>query len=157
MNFKRGVSLLIVTISIIILIIITGTIIINGSDIREETKLKRFGTELLQIEQAVNQYVRRKSGNIDWNKKTIKIDSLSTQELSQYSQENITEDLELYIVNLYDIGAETSKYGTEYNNIESDDIYLWSKSTNNIYYQKGYETKENIYYTLTPEIMEKIK
>ena len=157
MNFKRGISVVMTIATAVVLIIISSTVIISGSSITSKTKLKKFGTEMLQVKEAVNQYVRRNSGDINWNTKEVKIESMSTEELEQYEKEDLTTDLKLYIVNLKEIGAESATYGLDYNSSVSNDVYLWSEDTGNIYYQKGYKNDEKNYYTLTEELMELIK
>lgn len=157
MNSKKGLTIISVTIIIIVIIIISSTVVITGSGITSKTKLKRFGTEILQVEEAVNQYVKRKSGVIDWEKVTIDETLLTDEEKIQYVEENISTSFELYVVDLKDIGAETVNYGIEYSNTNSKELYLWSEKTNKVYYRKGYNYKDKTYYTLTNELMDLIK
>lgn len=156
MNSKKGVSMVMAVIIIVVLIVISTTVVITGSSITTKTKLKNFGTEMLQIKEATNQYIKRKSGNIDWDTKKISLTNMPAEQLEQFENEDLTQDLELYVVNLKDIGADTATYGLGFKSL-SNDVYLWSKETNEIYYLKGYENDDTIYYTLTDELMELIK
>ena len=86
----------------------------------------------------------------------IDIKSMTTEEIEQYSKEDLTQDLNLYVVELKDIGAETAMYGLDTINMGTD-IYLYSMETGNIYYSKGYLYEDKVYYTLTDELMDIIK
>ena len=156
MNTKSGISMVMVVIMVVVLVIISSTVVVTGSGIVAKTKLKKFGTEMLQVKEATNQYVKRKSGNIDWNIKKVSINSMTTEEIEQYSKENLTKDLNLYVVDLKDIGAETATYGLD-STVISEDVYLYSIETGNIYYDKGYQYEDKVYYTLTDELMDIIK
>lgn len=157
MSSKKGVSMLIMAITVVVLIIISSTVIFSSSAITQKTKLKKFGTEMLQVKSAVSQYVKRNSGDIDWDTYNIETASMTTEEIEQYIDEDLTSEDNLYIVNLKDIGAETANYGLGYKTLQDQDIYLWSKKTDKIYYKKGYIYDEKTYYTLTSELMELIK
>ena len=156
MNTKNGISMVMVVIMVVVLVIFSSTVVVTGSGIVSKTKLKKFGTEMLQVKEATNQYVKRKSGNIDWNIKKIEINSMTTEEKEQYSKEDLTQDLNLYVVDLKDIGAETATYGLDSTTMGAD-IYLYSMETGNIYYSKGYQYEDKVYYTLTDELMDIIK
>lgn len=157
MHTKKGISIMSIMIMVVILVIISGTVLISGSGMVKKTKIKKFGTEMLQVEEVTQQYVKRNSGNINWE--TISIDpaSLSDEEKNQYSKEGLLNELQLYIVNLQDIGAETASYGLDYKNKLSKDLFLWSSKTNKVYYRKGYEYQDKIYYTITNELLDLIK
>ena len=51
----------------------------------------------------------------------------------------------MYIIDLEKIGVVNATYGVKSGNDE-DDVYLLSQDTNNIYYKKGFENNNTVYY-----------
>lgn len=154
MNYKKGVSAISLSIIIVLMIILMATITLSESNILSNTNIKDFASEMIQVKSAVEQYRIRKSGNLDFETSTIELDSV---ELAQYEGETVSDDkVTLYVVDLSKIDAENVNYG---NGLDGeDDRYLWSEETGKIYYQKGYKYSESkTYYTLTDEVMEKVK
>ena len=162
MNSKKGLSIMSVTIIIIVIIIISSTVVIAGSGITSKTKLKRFATEILQVEEAVNQYVKRKSGVIDWEKVTIDETLLTDEEKTQYVEENISKLFkenggEFYIVELEtDINERVLRNKTENRlqhkptkrNIEWSEQELLNSVTKYRLNSEEYEIKQENYFRI---------
>lgn len=144
MKEKKGISLIVLVITIIVLLILTGLVVVNGKDAYVEAQKTTLKTEIAQIETLTKNYYTRRSGNLDFV--TIELTVPSTY-LEQFEGESIVSSkVTMYVIDLNKIDAEEVTYG----NLEdgANDRYLYSTTTGKVYYEKGLEIDGKIYYRI---------
>lgn len=145
-NTKQGITLISTLIVILILTILTGIITISINTVLTTTKLNEFEREYKLVKANTQDYIMRNSGIIDFE--AIELDLATIEEVyrSQFEGETIVDNkIEMYVIDLEKIGVVSATYGVKMNE-DQNDVYLVSKDTNNIYYKKGYEYNNIIYY-----------
>lgn len=141
---KKGVTVVSVLIIIVVLSILAGTITISTSYIVNDTYKKEFIREYKLVQSATDDYVMRNSSIIDFEETTFDLSNVDSDDLAQFDGETIVDNkIEMYIIDLEEIGIENSTYGL--GNSE-EDVYLLSKDTNVVYYKKGFISDGDIYY-----------
>jgi len=146
MNNKKGITLLSALIIVAVLSIFTGTIVISTDYIIDETDRKDFVREYKLVEAATKDYIMRNSGKIDFIEMEFDLSKVSEESAEQFNDETITDNkIAMYIVDLDKIGVINANYGKQKNSDE-EDVYLLSKTTNIVYYKKGFINNKNIYY-----------
>lgn len=154
---KKGISLIALIISIIIVIILTTTITVYGNNIYNNSKKVKFVSELSYVQEMMDSY-KEKNGEypildmLVFDTANISSDILSTQ----FANENITNsNIVLYKIDFSKLGiTELTFANKDYDHGEK--VYLLSKDTGKIYYQKGYKISRNVYYTLTDDLKKSI-
>ena len=142
---KRGISLIVLSITVILLVIITGVVVINSEYLVADTSVSQLTTDISQIQYLMQIYNKRKSGNIGFETATFDTSKLSDKELQQFSGENIVDNkINLYIIDLFEIDAETVNLGNQENG--PADRYLYSNTTGKVYYEQGIKMDEQTYY-----------
>lgn len=136
MKTKKGITLAILVITIIVLVILTTVTVTTGTKEYNKAKLVKLQSEMSQIELLMNNYVTRKSGDIQFSKINLDVSNMEDTSLTQFSDETITgTTIEMYVIDLYEIDAEESTYGT--GKLGDTDRYLYSAKTGKVYYEKG--------------------
>lgn len=142
---KRGVSLAILVLTIVVLSILLGIIVINSGYMVTDTELSILSTDIEQLEYLMNIYTIRKSGNIDFEIVDFNVQDLSPEELRQFSGETITDNIiKLYVIDYDSIDAENVNYGKQEKGMT--DRYLYSKTTEKVYYEYGLSVNDKVYY-----------
>lgn len=143
---KKGITLLSAVIIIVVLLMFTGTIVVSTDYIIEETNRKEFNREYKIIKSATKDYIVRNSGAIDFEELSLDLTGISSEDLKQFDGEEIVNNtIEMYIIDLEKIGVINTTYGIKKDG-NTEDRYLLSKKTNTVYYQKGFENGDNIYF-----------
>lgn len=142
---KRGVTVVTALMMVVVLSILTSTIVLSTKLIMENVYKKEFKTEYYLVKSAVEDYITRNSGIIDFEEIDIDLSNIPNNYLNQFSGQTIVENkIEAYVVNLEKVGVDNATYG---NKLNSDlDIYVVTKATGDVYYMKGFETNNFIYY-----------
>lgn len=144
---KRGISLVSLVIVIIVMGILAGIVVISGLDSTESVTLDTFALEILDIQNAVDEYYYRyekyPSGS------DYVLDTTTLKSVSQFSEETITDNtINFKVVDLSLIGIADTEFGSGNGN----DIYVLSETTGIVYYLAGVTYENNTYYTLTEEL-----
>lgn len=142
---KKGISLIVLVITIIILVILTGIIVFNASATLVSTDKMKLQTDIVQLEYLMETYKMRKNGNINFESVEFDVSSLNSEELSQFAGEPINDNkIQLYVVDLYEIDAESVNFGNlKYG---PTDRFVYSPTTEKVYYEKGLEAENITYY-----------
>jgi len=144
MSNKKGVTVVSVLIIIVVLSILAGAITISTSYIVNDTYKKEFIREYKLVQAATDDYVMRNSGIVDFEETMLDLNNVDSSDLAQFDGETIVDNkIEMYIIDLNEIGIENSTYGLGNN---EKDVYLLSKATNIVYYKKGFISDGDIYY-----------
>jgi len=142
---KKGISLMYLVITIVVLTILASIIIINTQYMFVNTERAKLQIDISQVEALMDTYKIRNNGNINFPTVAFDISNLSTAELEQFDGETIVDEkIFLYIVDLEAIDGESSNFG----NLElgSKDRYLYSLTTGKVYYEQGIEIDGTMYY-----------
>jgi type II secretory pathway pseudopilin PulG len=148
---KKGISLVALLITIIVMVILITTVTINSRDIMNNSTKIQFASELTYIQEMVYDY-KVKNNNVYPTLEEYKFDvsGLTKDELDQFANEPIiTNNITLYKIDSKIFGLSDLKYG---NGTDEKDYYLLSKNTGKVYYAYGIKFKGMIYYTLTEDL-----
>ena len=149
---EKGISMIALVITIIILIILTSMLVYNAQDNVYIRKLENLYNDIEILRDKVSEYYNE-YGEIPAKVKYTNISSLS----NVLSSKNDIGDF--YVIDLEAMKGITLNYGKEYEDIKKNpenadnytDIYIINKNSHNIFYVKGVNIKKNgvisIYYT----------
>lgn len=149
---RKGIALVTVAASILVMLIILTTVVVSANGIIENTRKKSFARELRLVQSNFDTYIARNSGNLGFTGTVdITIANLAANTGSQFSDETqIDGKVTLTIVELDKIDVEDVNYGNGENGVT--DRYLVSITTGKIYYEKGFKIGSKTYYTLTHDL-----
>lgn len=142
---KKGISLVVLIITIIVLTVLMGIIIFNAENTIVNAEKSKLQIDIVSLESLMDTYKIRKNGNIKFNVTFFDTSTLSGAELQQFDGETISNNkIELYVIELKEIDAETLSYG---NLIAGEkDRYLYSINTGKVYYEQGLKIDNITYY-----------
>lgn len=152
MKQEKGISMISLVITIIILLILTNVMIYNARDNIYLRSLANLYNDIEILNSKVSEYYE-KYGNIPTDIEYTNINKLS----NIISKNNDTGSF--YVIDLEAMQGITLNYGKEYENIKNDaenansyeDVYIINENSHNIFYVKGISIEENgktnTYYT----------
>jgi len=158
MNYKlnedRGVTLVALTITVVVLLIVTNIIIYNVRDNLGIETLRNMQSDIETLSDKVANYYAQ-YGEIPANKE-IEYTNINQIRTAGVISENIDTG-KFYIIDLSAIENLTLTYGKDYNKITAEmteqevqnleDIYIINEASHNIFYVKGIKIKEEKFYT----------
>ena len=155
---KKGISLIVLLVTIGIIIILASTVTISGVNVYNNANKIKFASEVAYVQDIVESYMSNNNGRYPSTVKiyvdTTKIDSLDLS--SQFEGEQFDETvLVLNKIDLSLLNTSTLTYGTSTES-ESDDVYAISSTTGKIYYVRGKKIGGNTYYILNDDLKRKI-
>lgn len=143
---KRGVTVVSVLIIVVVISILSSGIIFSSKLIMNYTYKKEFKNEYYLVKGAVNDYIMRNSGNIDFAETEMDLSNISNQYLTQFDGETKTNNkIAAYVVDLDKIGVYNTTYGNKLNE-DNDDVYIVTKDKHSVYYKKGFNSDSFVYY-----------
>lgn len=146
METKRGITLIMLVVTIFTLVILVTVTILNGSNSYDRAIKAGLEVEINQIELLVNNYIARNSIN-DFEVVEIDLTSYSDKEKAQFLSETITDNkVQLYVVDLLAIDAHEVTYGL--GQTDPKDRYLYSKETKKVYYDLGIQVDGEVYHRI---------
>jgi len=187
MNFRnnKGVTLMALTITIIVMLIITSTIIYNSKNQAKMEKINKFYNDIETLNSKIEDYYLKygdipilvpESGEAYCNKvELIKIleDKAFYSDLTLNTKDgqivNPNDGDEYYIIDLEKLGGFTLNfgYGDQYTKVKENpelinknnikEIYIINKDTNQIYYPSGIVTNGSIYYVYNIDVNQPVK
>ena len=149
---EKGISMISLVITIIILVILTNVLIFNAQSNIEIHSLTNLYNDIQLLREKVSAYYNE-YGKIPAEIKYTNISGLS----SVLSTNNDSGDF--YVIDLEAMQGITLNYGKDYNNIKNDqsnannytDVYVINDSSHNIFYVKGINIEQDnttkTYYT----------
>ncbi len=151
---KKGISLVLLTVILIIMSILAFTIVITLSDSIDDSKEVAFAVELKEIHEAAQSYyLQNGKYPVDESVSYTKSDLLGISINSQALQEEfeINQDIatKYYRIELSKIAKTEGFYG---NNDNEADFYVISEDGNFVYYPLGVEIDGVVYFSLTSKI-----
>lgn len=143
---KKGITLIMLTIAVVILSILTGAIIYFSDDMLKTVKKSEFAIEILNVQTYADNYYEEHGGYPASNLVQFNVENLDSFALSQFDGETINDNIvNLYKLDVAAIGIEETIFGN--NNTELD-VYVISKTTGKVYYLYGVKINNEIHYTL---------
>lgn len=173
---KKGISLMVLLITIAVMLILLTIIVISVDNVSNNSKLSAFATDLSTIEDLTSTYymqnnsfpVKTESG------KEIN-DMIMTQgdllnKVGNENKDKFIEELQLnndyndesddlgeyYPIDLSKLDIDSSKRGIAKDG-DTQDIYVVSYPSMNIYYIKGVKAKKDIYFSLSSKLTNRVK
>ena len=142
---KKGISLVVLIITIIVLIILAGVAIFNSSNMMGSVEKSKLQVDIVQLEALMNTYKIRKNGNINFEVTQFSTSTLNMTELKQFEGEDIVNNtISLYVIDLIEIDADAVNYGNQGQG--ASDRYLYSINTGKVYYEQGLKIDDDMYY-----------
>ena len=152
MKQEKGISMIALGITIIILFIVTNVLAYNAEDSMHIKKLTKLYNDIELLREKVSEYYN------EYGKIPVEIKYTNTSQLSDVlSEKNDTGDF--YVVDIEALEGITLNYGKDYEKVKGNienadsytDIYIINEKSHNIFYAKGVEIKKDdtieIYYT----------
>lgn len=170
-NKKQGISLIVLLITIAVILIILTVVVISVDNVSNNAKLAAFASDLSTIEDLTTAYYME---NSTFPVSSDEQNALSKSELlTKVGDENKTkfsEELELnndndatndylsefYVIDLNKLDIESSKRGVLKDEDEKD-VYVVAYPSMNIYYVKGVKAKDDIYFSLSSKLTNRVK
>ncbi len=160
---KKGISLISLAITIVVLLIILSTVVVSTVSITNNSKKITFAKDLKSIEEAVaSQYntsgVLPIVNGVEYSVDNIIALAADGEKLNLELIENADNDIDnkFYEVNLAEIGIKSTNRGNKKNG-RANDVYLVSGHNLNIYYPLGLKAGGNIYFSLTDSLIKGTK
>lgn len=160
---RRGVSLIILALTITIIIILTSVIVVNSTDNRNSAIKTLLIENLTSVEEAVRTYYIV-NGNMPLPTNEDAYKSLSAQQIAEMAIDaGIEEEINLngdeqqsfYVVNMSLLDLDNISFGKDYNMDASKkpvDIFVVASNSFNVYYLRGQEIKGVRYYSLSSKL-----
>lgn len=148
---KKGVSLITLIITVIILATLITTVTISGFAMYNNSLKTSLASELSIIKLAVDNYYD-KTGEYPANRSVqVDLSLVSENSKSQFLSENIVDNkIVLQEIDYNILNLKSLKYGLGTNG--DNDIYAVSETTGIVYYVKGVTIGNYTYYTLDEEL-----
>lgn len=153
---EKGITLVTLVITIIILLIITSTLIYNADDTMQLQKRTNLYNDIELLREKVSEYYNE-YGEIPAEIKYTNIGNLT----EVLSKNNDTGDF--YVIDLETMSGISLNYGKDYENIKKDinnansytDVYIINENSHNIFFVQGIDVKiNNVYKTFYTDYTE---
>ena len=161
-NNKKGISLIVLAITLAIMIIIASTVLFISSDAVNNSKLAALSSDLTEIEDLIDEYYLNNnklpvvSGTSYTKSQVVALISKGSDVLSAEITENGDDTATFQIVDLSELDIDSSYRGIKSGG-DTTDIYLVSNKTFNLYYLKGEKIAGEYYFSLTEKLTGKKK
>lgn len=153
---ERGISLISLTITIVILVLITNMLVYNAKDSVDIKNLNGMKNDVENLRDKVSEFYNQ-YGNVPANIPYTNLSSELQQVFNEKEKKNLNE---FYVLDLQAMQGLTLNYGNEYEQVKDTntetanrytDLYIIHRTTHNIFLVKGIKVKENnetkTYYT----------
>ncbi|MEG1705105.1 MAG: hypothetical protein RR290_00835 [Clostridia bacterium] len=151
---KKGISLIALVVTIVIAIILVSTAVVSYDLIITNSKKSEFSKEMYSLLKLVKDYEFINNEYPLLEEISIPISVINASEIQQFAQETqLNGSIKLWKIDLAKSGVKEIKRGLLKT---KNDMYVFSKSTQKIYYINGEKIGNNTYYTLTDELYKMI-
>ena len=149
---KKGITLLALVATIVVMSILLTTVTISGIATVNNAKKMAFASEVSLLQESTDAYYTKNNGEFPiGNSVQLNISGVTSGSLTQFDGETITDNkVVLYELDYSLLGISSLKYGLGTNGPE--DMYVVSKDTKMVYYAKGIHVGNITYYTLTDDL-----
>lgn len=144
---NKGVTLVALTITVVILLIVTNIIIYNVKDNLGIEKLRNMQNDIEELNDKISIYYTQ-YGKIPAKYKYANIENIRSSGVIS----DVIDTGDFYVIDLSAIENLTLTYGKDYEQINADgttlnDVYIINENSHNIFYAKGVTVNEETYYT----------
>ncbi|MDF2866521.1 MAG: hypothetical protein K0R72_1339 [Clostridia bacterium] len=149
---KKGISLLALVATIVVMAILLTTVTISGIATVNNANKMAFASEVSLLQESTDAYITKNNGEFPIsNSIGLDISGVTPNSIIQFDSEVKTNNkIVLYQINYELLGLTSLKYGVGKNGPE--DTYVISKDTKKVYYAKGIPVGNKTYYTLTDDL-----
>lgn len=152
---KKGISLIVLLLTIIVSIILISTITISVASAIDNTKITAFAKDLTQIKESTESYYMTNgqmpavNGSVIMTKDDLATLVQDADILNQELTENNDTDAQFYTIDFTKINVTAASTGTK--ELDDNDIYVVAFPSMHVYYLYGLDVKNTVYYTLTAD------
>ena len=155
-KIKKGISLVVLVITIIVMIILTGFVIAMTTNIIPSSREASFLSDLSILEDKIKEYYTNTGAlpikeNTHFTLTALRNDYISSTKVGSFDAEvtkNQDNDNEFNLLDLDAIGVTDNERG---NGETNDDIYVFSDNTLNVYYLAGVKGRNGTVFSLANE------
>ena len=140
---KKGVSLLVVVVAITVMLILITSATVIGSGAIVTANYDEYVSELNRVSDNVNEYYV-KNNVLPVTGEVVSSTSLGNEFLANIKEKGDSEE-NLLVVDFSKLNDSTVKKGS--GTVASQDVYLVTENTQNIYYLKGFKYKSKVYFS----------
>lgn len=163
MKRKKGLSLLVLTITILVMIVLASVVIFISANTTNNSKKAAFASDLEQLEDLVREYYLANNTLPVVADATIYSKSTFTalitdgkDTLTSEIAENGDDDAVFYKLDLSKLDVKSSKRGLEEDG-DITDAYYVASNTFNVYYLQGEEIAGEYYFSISERLNGKVK
>ena len=142
----KGINLISLTVSVMVILILVGTILYNLKDNLGIQNLKNMQSDIGNLRDKISSFYAQ-YGKIPADKEYTNIEHINVTS-------NVVDTGKFYIIDLAAMENVTLTYGRDYENIETaedvnvlQDLYIINETSHNIFYVKGIKLDEETFYT----------
>ena len=139
---KKGITISVLAVTIIIMLIIVGTVSTIGISSINTAAYEEFKSKKIRVADYVNEYYIREQ-ELPIKNEIVSKEGLSSSLASEVNNNGDTNNI-LYVVDLSKLNIESVNIGR--GTVDNMDVFLVSENTHNIYYLKGVSYKGENYY-----------
>ncbi len=155
---EQGITLITLVVTVLMLIIITGTLVVNSTSTMQLSRLTKMQNDIEALDDRVAVYYVR-TGNLpiyedDKFTKDELISKFTNMRPSSSSSDYYEIDLDTltngnyYTIDISELDNLSLNYGKSYKSIDSTDKYIINEETHKIYYLKGIKYEGMEYHTV---------
>lgn len=147
MKSERGITLITLSVTIILLLILTFVITVNIEPYKEERAKTNFDIDMQRLNEEINQYFARE--------KELPIINPYTNLSMLEGIRNINDNENYYVIDIRQLDVKLNN-GADYRTIltrgeteeisDLTDVYIINEQSHTIYYPKGVEYHGNMFY-----------
>lgn len=147
---KKGVSMIVLTVAISVMVVLITSSVIVGSTAIKTAQYEEFLSQVSRTADSVNQYIV-KNEKLPTDGTIVSGNSLGENFLAELKTKNdLNNKLYLIDVNLLEDATIKRGQGT----VMDKNVFVVAENTNNIYYIKGFKYKGKVYFGLKSEVYE---
>ena len=144
MKSERGITLAILILTVLVLVILTGTMAINSGNFLKVSNLNKLNNDIEVLEDRVAAYYVKNNAIPQFGS------AMSRSEVEDdVAGLSSSDGADYYVIDLEKIDNPTLNYGKGYKDSTSSDKYIINSETHNIYYIRGIVYEGETYYTAT--------
>lgn len=161
METKKGISLIVLVITIIVMGILASVVVFISADSVNNSKIAAFSTDLTEIEDLIDEYYLNNNalpiveGTTYTKAQVVALITNGADSLSDEITSNGDDSSSFYEVDLSKLPIDDSASGNK--NDDETDVYLVSSQNFNVYYLKGKKIANVYYFSLAEKLTGKKK
>lgn len=173
MRSKKGISMIILVVTIVLALILVSTITITTGDSIVNARITAFAQDLKKVEEGVTLYYQQNDEfpvlgeNKAYSKAEIleivpdRVESAFVEEL-ELNNDNVENDNlgAFYMIDLAKIDVEETSRGIQRDADSNEllsDVFVVSYPSMNVYYLEGLKAKNTVYFSLSSKISRVVK